>query len=99
MPARVAATDPNEQVKDIISSGPYRFSKDEWQPGNRIVYVRNADYLPRRENPSGAAGATRALGDRVEWRHTPAAATGGGAAEGGGCEYSGNVRLLCAGPL
>jgi len=43
MPARVAATDPNEQVKDIIGSGPYRFSKDEWQPGNRVVYVRNAD--------------------------------------------------------
>ncbi len=50
MPARVAATDPNEQVKDIIGSGPYRFSKDEWQPGNRVVYVRNADYVPRREN-------------------------------------------------
>ena len=28
MPARLAATDPNEQVKESIGSGPYRFVKD-----------------------------------------------------------------------
>src|SRR5262249_2255309 len=28
MPARLAATDPNEQVKDVIGSGPFKFSKD-----------------------------------------------------------------------
>ena len=39
MPARLAATDPNEQVKEVIGSGPYKFSKDEWQPGNRVVYM------------------------------------------------------------
>ena len=37
MPARLAVTDPNEQVKEAIGSGPYRFVKDEWQPGNRVV--------------------------------------------------------------
>src|SRR3989454_11225871 len=37
MPARLAATDPNDQVKDVIGSGPFKFSKDEWQPGNRVV--------------------------------------------------------------
>ena len=93
MPARVAATDPNEQVKDIIGSGPYRFSKDEWQPGNRVVYVRNADYVPRRENPSGAAGAKRALVDRVEWRYIPDAATAGAALEAGEVDYWENVPL------
>src|SRR5437762_7386137 len=93
MPARVAATDPNEQVKDIIGSGPYRFSKDEWQPGNRVVYVRNADYVPRREAPSGAAGAKRALVDRVEWRYIPDAATAGAALEAGEVDYWENVPL------
>ena len=48
MPARLAATDPNEQVKEVIGSGPYKFSKDEWQPGNLVVYIRNDDYVPRK---------------------------------------------------
>ena len=74
MPARLAATDPNEQIKDVIGSGPFKFSKDEWQPGNRVVYLRNPDYVPRKENPSGAAGAKRVLVDRVEWRYIPDAA-------------------------
>jgi peptide/nickel transport system substrate-binding protein len=65
MPARLAATEPTEQVKETIGSGPYRFVKDEWQPGNRVVYVKNADYEPRNEAPSGAAGGKRALVDRV----------------------------------
>src|SRR2546428_2016573 len=99
MPARVAATDPNEQVKDIIGSGPYRFSKDEWQPGNRVVYVRNADYVPRRENPSGAAGAKRALVDRVEWRYIPHAATARAALEARGGDHWGNLPLDLAPPL
>src|SRR2546422_9940099 len=75
MPARLAATDPSEQVKDVIGSGPFKFVKDEWQPGNRVVYVKNADYVPRSEKPSGAAGGKRALVDRVEWRYIPDAAT------------------------
>src|SRR5262245_55843806 len=79
MPARLAATDPNEQVKESIGSGPYRFSKDEWQPGNRVVYVRNPDYVSRSENPSGAAGAKRVLVDRVEWKYIPDPATVGAA--------------------
>ena len=37
MPARVAATDPNEQIKEVIGSGPFKFAKDDWQPGNRVV--------------------------------------------------------------
>jgi peptide/nickel transport system substrate-binding protein len=93
MPARLAATDPNEQIKEVVGSGPFKFSKDEWQPGNRVVYVRNADYVPRTENPSGAAGAKRALVDRVEWRYIPDAATAGAALEAGEVDYWENVPL------
>jgi peptide/nickel transport system substrate-binding protein len=93
MPARLAATDPNEQVKDVIGSGPFKFSKDEWQPGNRVVYLRNGDYVPRKENPSGAAGAKRALVDRVEWRYIPDAATAGAALEAGEVDYWENLPL------
>ena len=93
MPARLAATDPNEQIKEVIGSGPFKFSKDEWQPGNRVVYLRNPDYVPRKENPSGAAGAKRALVDRVEWRYIPDAATAGAALEAGEVDYWENVPL------
>jgi peptide/nickel transport system substrate-binding protein len=93
MPARLAATDPNEQVKEIIGSGPYRFVRDEWQPGHRVVYVRNPDYVPRGETPSGAAGAKRALVDRVEWRYIPDAATASAALEAGEVDYWENVPL------
>jgi ABC-type transport system substrate-binding protein len=49
MPARVAATPAHEQVRETIGSGPFRFVKDEWQPGHRVVYVRNPTYVPRSE--------------------------------------------------
>src|SRR5437867_9489830 len=93
MPARVAATDPNEQVKEVVGSGPFKFVKDEWQPGNRVVYVKNADYVPRNEKPSGAAGGKRALVDRVEWRYIPDQATAGAALEAGEVDYWENVPL------
>src|SRR5437870_2708859 len=75
MPARLAATDPNEQVRETVGSGPYRFVRDEWEPGHQVVYARNADYVPRDEEPSGAAGGKRARVDRVEWRYIPDPAT------------------------
>jgi peptide/nickel transport system substrate-binding protein len=93
MPVRLAATDPNDQIKEVIGSGPFKFSKDEWQPGNRVVYIRNADYAPRKESPSGAAGAKRALVDRVEWRYIPDAATAGAALEAGEVDYWENIPL------
>jgi len=93
MPARLAATDPNEQVKEVIGSGPFKFVKDEWQPGNRVVYVKNADYVPRNEKPSGAAGGKRPLVDRVEWRFIPDHATAAAALEAGEIDYWENVPL------
>src|SRR5262245_25027510 len=42
MPARIAATSSDESIKEIVGSGPFKFAKDEWQPGSQIVYVRNS---------------------------------------------------------
>ncbi|MGH7278049.1 MAG: ABC transporter substrate-binding protein, partial [Candidatus Rokuibacteriota bacterium] len=93
MPAALAATDPNEQVKEIIGSGPYRFAKDEWQPGHRVVYLANTGYVPRTEAPSGAAGAKRVHLDRVEWRYIPDPATASAALEAGEVDYWENMPL------
>src|SRR6516164_1182747 len=53
MPARIASTPPEEQIKEIVGSGPFKFARDEWQPGEHAVYVRNPDYIPRDAVPSG----------------------------------------------
>jgi peptide/nickel transport system substrate-binding protein len=71
MPARIAATSPDAQIKEIVGSGPFKFAKDEWQPGSQAVYVRNPDYVPRREAPSGSTGGKQAHLDRVVWRYIP----------------------------
>src|SRR5260370_34847710 len=67
MPARVAATDPNQQIADFTGSGPFIFKRDEWRPGEKVVYVRNPSYRPRGEPASGLAGGKVAKVDRVEW--------------------------------
>src|SRR5580704_17620049 len=71
MPARIAATPPDEQIKEIIGSGPFKFARDEWQPGEQVVYVRNLDYLPRDEAPSGSTGGKKTYIDKVIWRYIP----------------------------
>lgn len=67
MPARIAETSGTEQIKEHIGSGPYIFKPDEFKPGERVVYLKNAKYEPRKEPPSGTAGGKLVKVDRVEW--------------------------------
>jgi peptide/nickel transport system substrate-binding protein len=67
MPKRVAETDPYKEITDPTGSGPFRFVKEEWVPGNKVVYEKFADYVPRDEPASGFAGGKVANVDRVEW--------------------------------
>jgi peptide/nickel transport system substrate-binding protein len=71
MPKRVAKTDPFKQIEDYTGSGPFIFKKDEWKPGEKIVYVRNPKYKPRPEPPSMLAGGKVVKLDRVEWMAIP----------------------------
>jgi peptide/nickel transport system substrate-binding protein len=71
MPARIAATSADEPIKEVVGSGPFRFAKDEWQSGSQVVYVRNPDYIPRHEPPSGSTGGKKAHLDTVIWRYIP----------------------------
>src|SRR5712691_6904112 len=75
MPERLAKTDPYQQVTEAVGSGPYKFVKDEFQPGHMAVYVKNTDYVPRSEPPSWASGGKVARVDRVEWLYIPDAMT------------------------
>ena len=53
-----ALTDPQQQVKESVGSGPYVFAKDQWVPGSKAVYLKNKDYVARTEPPSSFAGAS-----------------------------------------
>lgn len=67
MPKAVAETDPQKQIEATIGSGPFMFVKDEWKPGAKVVYIKNPNYKPRSEPPSGFSGGKIAKVDRVEW--------------------------------
>ena len=51
MPERTAKTDPFQQITDTVGSGPFKFIREEFEPGHKAVYVKNADYAPRSEPP------------------------------------------------
>jgi peptide/nickel transport system substrate-binding protein len=61
-----ALTPSDQQITEAVGSGPYRMLRDEWVPGSVAVYVKNEDYVPRSEPPSGFAGGKEAKVDRLE---------------------------------
>jgi peptide/nickel transport system substrate-binding protein len=67
MPKAVADGDPNTQLSDTTGSGPFIFKKDEWKPGEKVVYVKNPKYKPRAEPANGLSGGKIVKLDRVEW--------------------------------
>ncbi|BBK30630.1 peptide/nickel transport system substrate-binding protein [Stella humosa] len=73
MREKEALTDPFQQVKDMVGSGPFMFKTDEWVPGSKTVYAKFPDYVPRKEPPSGHAGGKVVKVDRVEfiWMSDP----------------------------
>jgi len=87
MPERIAKTDAFQQVTDPIGSGPFKFLKEEWVPGNKAVYVKNADYVPRKEPPSFAAGGKVVKVDRVEWLYIPDPSTASAALSAGEADW------------
>src|SRR5690242_1941471 len=87
MPERVAKTDANTQITDPTGSGPFKFVKEEWVPGNKAVYVKNPYYVPRKEPPSWAAGGKVVKVDRVEWLYIPDSATAANAIGAGEVDW------------
>ena len=59
----------------------------EYQPGVKVVYEKNADYVPRSEPPSGTAGGKVVKVDRVEWVTMPDAQTAVNALNAGEIDY------------
>jgi peptide/nickel transport system substrate-binding protein len=103
MPERTAKTDPFQQITDTIGSGPFKFMRDEFEPGHKAVYVKNPDYVPRSEPPDWASGGKVVKLDRVEWLvvaepSTAAAALGGGEVDWWENPSPDLARVLAANP-
>lgn len=87
MPERLARTDPNTPVKEMMGSGPFRFVAEEYVPGSRVVYARVGDYASRSQPPSLLAGGKPVHFDRVEWQTIPDAATAASALQRGEVDW------------
>jgi len=87
MPERLANVDPFTNITEAVGSGPFRFRRDEWNPGSLLSYERFADYVPRQEQPSMTAGGKAAHFDRVEWRIIPDASTASAALQSGEIDW------------
>jgi peptide/nickel transport system substrate-binding protein len=82
MPERLADTDPFQSIKEVVGSGPFHFVASERVVGSKVVYSRNADYVPRPSGtPDWLAGPKIVNFDRVEWTVMPDPATAAAALE------------------
>ena len=88
MPERLAVTDSNTAVKELVGSGPYRWKPDEHVPGSRLVYAKFDGYVPRPQGTaSQLAGPKVVHFDRVEWQVIPDAATASAALSRGEIDW------------
>ena len=88
MPERLARTDANTQVTEMVGSGPYRYLPGERVVGSIAAYARFDGYVPREGGaPSFTAGPKRAWFERVEWRIIPDAATSANAIVNGEVDW------------
>jgi peptide/nickel transport system substrate-binding protein len=88
MPARMAQTDPFQQITDPVGSGPMRFLRGEFIPGSRAAYERFAGYQPRQDGPASMTAGAKAVNfDRVEWHILPDPATASAALAAGEVDW------------
>ncbi|MDB5376135.1 MAG: uncharacterized protein JWR00_581 [Rubritepida sp.] len=87
MPERLARTDANTQVSEVIGSGPYRFLRDEFVTGSRVAYAKNDAYVPRQEPSDWASGGKVAHFPRIEWHILPDPATAAAALQNGEVDW------------
>jgi len=103
MPERMAKTDPYQQITETLGSGPFKFVREQFEPGHKVVYVKNPDYVPRSEPPDWGSGGKVVKVDQVEWIVVPEPSTAAAALAGGEVDWWENpspdlARVLAANP-
>ncbi|MGH8299958.1 MAG: ABC transporter substrate-binding protein, partial [Steroidobacteraceae bacterium] len=82
-----AETDPYQQVKEHIGSGPFVFNEKQTRPGSRYVFDKFTKYVPRSEPASGLAGGKVVKLDRVIWENIADAQTALAALQSGEIDF------------
>jgi peptide/nickel transport system substrate-binding protein len=94
MPERLAATDAFAEIKEAVGSGPFKFVKTERIPGQRAVFEKNLDYIPRASGkPSFTAGPKVAQLERVVWNYLQDPATAAAALTQGEIDWWENPAI------
>ncbi|WP_158746456.1 ABC transporter substrate-binding protein [Acidisphaera sp. L21] len=87
MPERLAKTDANAQITEMVGSGPYKFLAKEYNSGSHMAYEKFDGYVPRTEAPDWGTGAKIAHFQRVEWNIIPDPATAAAALRNGEIDW------------
>jgi peptide/nickel transport system substrate-binding protein len=88
MPERIARTDPFQQIRETVGSGPFRFLPGEYNSGSFVAYERNPNYQPVGAGAvSLTAGPKVAHFDRIEWHIITDAATAAAALQAGEIDW------------
>ncbi len=88
MPERLASRPLTTPLTEVVGSGPFRYVAAERVPGARVVYEKNAAYVPRPGGPvSQSAGPKIVNVDRVEWHVVPDPASAMAAMQAGEMDW------------
>lgn len=82
-----AKTSPFTEVRTTVGSGPFIFDKDQYVPGDQVVYRRWPGYVPRQEPADGYAGGKVAKVESVVWKYLPDSATAVAALQTGEVDF------------
>jgi peptide/nickel transport system substrate-binding protein len=94
MPERLAKTDPFRQIKEAVGSGPFHFVVSERIPGQRTVFIKNPDYVPRADGkPSFSAGPKLVHVERIVWNFVQDSATAAAALAQGEVDWWENPAI------
>ncbi|RAH96822.1 ABC transporter substrate-binding protein [Acuticoccus sediminis] len=91
MPERLASQPIAEQVTEMVGSGPFRFLADEYVSGDRVVYEKFQDYVPRSGPASWTSGGKVVHFDRLIWQIIPDEATKVAAIQAGEVDWISTV--------
>jgi peptide/nickel transport system substrate-binding protein len=87
MPERLAKLPTTSPMTEVLGSGPFVFKRDEWVPGNKLVFVKNPYYVARSEPANYLSGSKKTVFDRVEWLYLPDANSAIAALQKGEVDY------------
>ncbi|MFZ4478705.1 MAG: ABC transporter substrate-binding protein [Rhodoferax sp.] len=87
MPERLAKLPTTTPMTEVMGSGPFIFKRDEWVPGNKLVFIRNPHYIARNEPANYLSGSKKTAFDRVEWLYLPDANSAIAALQKGEVDY------------